>query len=621
MSILDLPRFAFYGGVRYESHGDEMRKQIGPTSFPWGIPKAPAQPALAAGGGGSMLAGVYKVFCVGETATGYKGMPYTNTPQSVTVTDATEGSIAVTDIPVFGSPEIAYVGLYRTSIDALAPFYFAGRVLNGVRTLTLNGADESLDTNDALEPPESIMDDEGAWAGPFRYTKPPIKEHCFTWDGRIFILGERAIRPGFVSAEDGETEMVASGGMKSSYEGMTIILEGEKTGYHITRVLSSTIFTVEQEYRIPSWRGGVDPVNVAFRILGSPWGVNWSETDAPNYYPWTNEMPVGQEEGGLPNFGCSHMGDALIFSDTDIYHMYRTDSAVTPYAIRKTMSEVGCGAPRSVLYDGPYVYFFSGEHFYRFSNNKSERMDYDLGDWPGTLKHSVKKYIIGSQIGHHIYWAVPIDPLYDPYSRDYLNEIWVYDTARQAWQAPIKDLRIVDMEAITTYDGTRKLWIEIIAGTQIAGRGYALHEFDEIWKNDGLGDRDHTGGGSGGLYQHYYWVEPIVQADFSGTVTSAGAITLTDSAAAFPTDDLGLKGVQVAIWEGTGIGQKRWIDSNTATTLSLNQVWITIPDTTSKYTIGAIDDQRISGHIDMGRPHDEQTVMYVEMGFKGERDE
>lgn len=70
-----------------------------------------------------------------------------------------------------------------------------------------------------------------------------------------------------------------------------------------------------------------------------------------------------------------------------------------------------------------------------------------------------------------------------------------------------------------------------------------------------------------------------------GTATSGAVLSLTDSAAAF-TDDV--VGAPLRILEGTGAGQQRTIISRTATVLTVDQPWLTLPDSTSKYQIGGI---------------------------------
>lgn len=70
----------------------------------------------------------------------------------------------------------------------------------------------------------------------------------------------------------------------------------------------------------------------------------------------------------------------------------------------------------------------------------------------------------------------------------------------------------------------------------------------------------------------------------SGTATGGTATTLTD--AANPWNGVDLTGKMVKITSGTGAGQVRFIESNTANTLTTAKVpWTTVPDATSQYEI------------------------------------
>jgi len=73
----------------------------------------------------------------------------------------------------------------------------------------------------------------------------------------------------------------------------------------------------------------------------------------------------------------------------------------------------------------------------------------------------------------------------------------------------------------------------------------------------------------------------IEDATYTGMATSGGTDTLTDTGAAFPD----LSDYLVQITEGTGTGQVRTIDSNTATELTVTADWTTTPDDTSKYAV------------------------------------
>ncbi len=69
----------------------------------------------------------------------------------------------------------------------------------------------------------------------------------------------------------------------------------------------------------------------------------------------------------------------------------------------------------------------------------------------------------------------------------------------------------------------------------------------------------------------------------SGTATSGGASTLTDSGASFTVDDL--KGKVLLLTGGTGADQAKLIKGNTATEITIDGSWRTNPDATTTYEI------------------------------------
>lgn len=74
----------------------------------------------------------------------------------------------------------------------------------------------------------------------------------------------------------------------------------------------------------------------------------------------------------------------------------------------------------------------------------------------------------------------------------------------------------------------------------------------------------------------------------TGTTTSATSTTLSNSAKTWTTNQW--SNYVVRITSGTGIGQVRYISSNTGTQLTISSAWTTTPDSTSGYAIESNDD-------------------------------
>lgn len=74
----------------------------------------------------------------------------------------------------------------------------------------------------------------------------------------------------------------------------------------------------------------------------------------------------------------------------------------------------------------------------------------------------------------------------------------------------------------------------------------------------------------------------------SGTATSGGASTISNSAKSWTTNQW--TNYQIRIVSGTGAGQIRTISSNTGTQITVSSAWTTQPDNTSVYSIEGNDD-------------------------------
>ena len=103
----------------------------------------------------------------------------------------------------------------------------------------------------------------------------------------------------------------------------------------------------------------------------------------------------------------------------------------------------------------------------------------------------------------------------------------------------------------------------------------------------------------------------------TGMATAGSATTLTDSTASWTND--ALAGNTLRITDGTGIGQERLIASNTATVITVSEVWDTIPAADSEYAL--LPTWVVSGAI-LGGPGNglefDGTDDYVDIPYTAE---
>ena len=579
----NLPSSVIYRGIRYRTNGIVMHKDVGLSTYVWGIPVPVGLPSAAEASSGTMEAGVYKIHTVYRNKWGSLGHPSSDGPVSVTLS-ANNYKISLSGIPVSSDPQVSNVFFYITNPDVETPFYYAGYVANGTTTKTIDTHHDNWDTADYLEPGYLTNDFEGTLAGPFRYRRPALKRYCEVFDDRVFCAGEKTYSSGLISATNGSDVITGDGSvsLNSGHVGKWITLNNENTAYKIEQLYTESRFQIDRAYVTPSWRAS-DPSAVAYTISGYVHEIIFSEQDEPEYYPSINSISVGSDEGGRITALKAVGNDMVVATDRSLYRMYITGNDFQPYGIRKTYSPVGCTAPRSMVVANGSMFFWGGDGFYAFGNNTAVNIsEVRLGEIHRDMQSTLLNDICGCYHDEKIYWAVPYD------STTHLDRIWIYDLRTKEWDLPWKDFRIIDIQSVVSSEnGKRHLLF-----TQKSGESYSLHYFDLDLYNDGA-----------------------YNGDYSGTVTSATASTLSDTAAVFITGGVGLGGVPVYIRSGTGSGQERRIQSNTATVLTIESAWDTIPDSTSEYVIGVARYRARSKRDTGGDPYDEKTYRLLEFGM------
>lgn len=133
----------------------------------------------------------------------------------------------------------------------------------------------------------------------------------------------------------------------------------------------------------------------------------------------------------------------------------------------------------------------------------------------------------------------------------------------------------------TTYSGNwfREGWDD--AGSSAAWAGFS-NSFIRLIATDGQNS-------SGGISNSYILMDTWPLSSLSsGAATSATSTTLVDSGktwTAHAYQSSGAVNYFVQITGGTGAGQMRTLNDNTATTLTVSYAWSTTPDTSSTYAI------------------------------------
>lgn len=577
-----VPSYAVFGTVVYMQDGEHApQKSAGSTigTFNWGLPKPQTEFTAVEGGAGSMLAGTYKVHMVASSSYfGAKGMPFQTDPVSVTLAND-NSSINISGIPICGDPQVDSWLIYRTTLGTNAPFYYAGTARNGTTSIVLNGNDDSLPTTDVLEPPGyGLLDDVLLdMAGPFRYDKPPIKSRCAAWDGRLWCGGEKAYSKGFASATEDNTTITGSGAADwiSGFEGKFFQFEGEPTRYEITEVKANQVLDISVPYKLPP-AATAAPSDAVYEIKGDVFELAYSAISEPDHFPYDGVLQIGREDGGEIIALVPYNESLVVFKDNGVHIVFRSGNSQFPYNIRKTNSPVGCVAPNSIVEVNGVLFWYSGDDFWALSGNTAAKISTPLSD-VFTVDLVSKQYVVGAYVDGRIYWAVSYSSI------EYLDTVLVYDVENKFWDTPWTNVRILDMKA--KIDNGE----EVLYFSEWGESLYKVNNFDADYLSD------------------------IADDVYHGTVTSAASNMLSDSTASFDVVGSGLNGALVQIRSGTGVGQARYIESNTSTQLILESTWDITPDTTSEYTIGAIDfDVRFKEEA-AGSPHSLKHFKHAEV--------
>ena len=142
--------------------------------------------------------------------------------------------------------------------------------------------------------------------------------------------------------------------------------------------------------------------------------------------------------------------------------------------------------------------------------------------------------------------------------------------------------------ASTVYRLCTPVWYVVNAGTQASG-SFKKYDFaTNTWTTLVQTGLPASIGTDSKLVSTPSWLNSDYHAFATGTATSGGASTITNTAKSWTTNQW--TNYQVRIVSGTGAGQIRNVASNTGTVITTSAAWTTQPDATSVYSIEGNDD-------------------------------
>ena len=417
-----------------------------------------------------------------------------------------------------------------------------------------------------------------------RNGRPPLHRYLAVLKERLVMAGE----PDYSFTADvtnGSRRVQATftGGTADTLQrlnpdmvGKWVSVDSEHGRYVIQSIDGPESLTLESAY------GGATGAAVTMRMFSRmATAVAWSQAGSPESFLATDSKQFAVQDADRITAIFPHEGRILVFMDRHIgafsWHINPAEDGVLQALV------VGRGALEScvVMAEGA-IYAMDTMGVYRYSGSGSAVEEIDGPVRPILEGRSGEPFLVnwsnranfwGLADERHgmVHWflsftgvggSIPVSSL----SYDYVHESWMVGR----W-----DHSMISGAQVLLTDGRIA---PLVAATA------SVSYFWEFW-----------GGAADGVVQS--------GLAMTGTVTSAGATTMTDSGAAWPTTDNGLAGLMVRTRSPGGTwGANRPIISNTATVITTNPGLSPTPSVGDEYAFGRIDAYWQSGWLDFGAP-------------------
>jgi len=298
--------------------------------------------------------------------------------------------------------------------------------------------------------------------------------------------------------------------------------------------------------------------------------LRWSKPLEPTQ--WSNAttalFDIHKDDGDVITGIIPFRGSLVIFKDHSI-HVLNGDVDETQFVVYEVVHGIGCVAPRTIVANEQAIYFLSHCGVYRFDLANLVEVSEKIGpDFVG-LPYST--------------YAASFCAGWEPIERQYVLSV----TPSGGTSNTVTHVLNVDTGAWGKIEyGMGKIVPSCYANIENSTDELKLYMGDD----DGYGYELNTATGADG----------VTSGTKTGTVTSGGATTLTDSAAAFRTTGDGLTGLPVtkkAVADGAYETQE--ILSNTANVITVAS-WTATPAAGDTYWVGAYQGQLALGRSDGG---------------------
>lgn len=439
--------------------------------------------------------------------------------------------------------------------DGSTTTYYVDIDTDDLSSTSLSTTTTDLELQDNVAVP--LLDVDGTDLAINRFGVPPNwKPFVAHSSGRMFLAGEWAYDQGMVQVTFGSTTVTGIGTeFLAALEGRFLNVVGADKPYEIDSVNATLqTLTLTEAYLGPT------DLFAVYSIVPDPderrliW---WSEAGFPDAWPPVNSLEL--QEDGDDITGLMVQGSYLyILERRNIYRWnFESDPggtdaapfhAVTRGCINNRCWVVVAGA--SYMLDADGIHKFDGGYNTEPISAILDVFDADSST-PINWRASKWFHAVHSAAQHVIRWFVALSgatfPRHALCYNYQLNRWWIEEYPWKVGASCPWPARAAAASALTGGEATT------------------------VWS---------------------MWAQPLdgpsaTNGTVRGTVTSSTVLSVTDTAAVFPSS--GVVNAPLRIVDGTGKGQTRRIVSVSSTTLNIETPWLELPDTTSTYQIGGVE--------------------------------
>lgn len=528
------------------------------TLYNAGVPAGPTPTVGSSGAGGAASAGDYACAVRYLDKDGIPGDLSAVTTRTASANQQFDWS----DLTDSSDARVTQKQLYRSLVGVPTVLYLVTTLADATTTYTDTKSDATLAASTALP----ILNPDGSDYARSFGVPPADRPFIVLHADRLWLFGHVIYDEGTVTVSNGSTGVSGSGtSWTTQMAGRYLYLRGDTAAYLISSVTNATTIVLSANYTGSLTSGNSyaikpDPLKENEAVYSSAWDSINKIT--PEAVLSTNIVLMQQETDDNDRItgGLTYGGELYCVRQRKLVHIPyvrqpNIDAQPTVVARR------GCVNNRSYCQGGDGVLYLIDQY----------------GAW-------------SFNGGSVTPISIPIQDMWRDGTIDFSKSKWFWATAY-----PERHM-VKFFVSLTTDSGTRPMtalcfnylfnywWLEsynwelghgtclTISGRQrviVGGEADLIYLADQ-GNIDGLDSTTESG-------------------TLRGTVTSAGASTLTDSTATFPTD-VATNKATIAITGGTGKGQIRVVSTrNSGTQLTVSSAWTTQPDTTSTYQIGAIE--------------------------------